>query len=372
MKVKLLGNLFETVIIISGVVSCAENGSRTIETNGVDFSPVEDPVCEVVQSLCSDFDMKESSLFTDSFSDCNVTITLEKNRYMATDVNVFDGSMIFQYERSLSKVDEETYQATFKVERRTFEFSKTVAEFSGTLHTNDFKDFNEEEFAKQTSKINWKEIEYDDVIDTYSFDEVIVGELSFFDKEEDTGDKIKRHSIEINDSYVTISDYWPNGQTKIFKVYKQGEKGIIAAGIFNEDGSRGNPVASLSLRDDRWVGFTSNIYNRFYGNLYLVLRARKDDWHTGKAITCYSESGCRKDYTIYEQGVYEITDSRHIRLHMKTDRGYSNTYILSVAGAGEEDPYLSGDYGNIFARFETDLEMGYWFKHSLTSKCRMY
>lgn len=372
MKVKFVLNLFVTAFVSIVLVGCS---GKTITTKNAEFGANEDPVCELVEDLCDDFDLEEGDLFDNYFNDCNVTVSLEKERYMPTNVKAINNSTkSILYERSLSKIDEETYEATFKYYNSSDKF--IIAEFSGILSTDVFEDFNEEEFAEHIADIDWKEIEYDDILDEYYFDEISTGEIKFHSKDSESGKPYNHRSVRISDYQIIVTDFWPNGQPKIVKEYDREDEEITSAYNYNEDGSNGNPVELASLINDRWVGFTSNLHNtRSHANLFLILRTDEDDWHFGKVMICYSDSGCQSDYTYYQQGEYEIDDHGRIRLYnMKNSRGgYANECRLSIDGESMTDITITGSYDNCSARFVSDLNMKNksWFKNSLSSKYRM-
>ena len=373
MKTKLKLQILIVAIATIFLTGCS---GKTITTKNTDFSAEEDPICRIVKDLCSDYDVEERTVLGSDYDDCKVSVTLEPERYLATNVKASSNETKgLIYERSITKIDDESFNAVFKLYNPAQ--NNVIADFTGVVYTDVFEDFNEEQFKESIKEINWKEVGYYDCLRNYYFEKVISGDLKFYTKNEGAKEPSVINHVEISDYQVITTDYWTNGQKKLVKEYNREDEEITAAYNYNEDGSRGNPLEVASLINDRWIGFTSNLQNtRTQENLYLVLRTEEGDWRHGKVMICNSGSGCQSDYTVYQKGDYDIDSSNHIRFfNMKNSRGgYANECRLSIEGDSMTNITFRGTFDDISTRFVSDLNMKNksWFKSSLRSKHKMY
>lgn len=371
---KTLSKLHLLIAAVAAILLTGCSG-KTITFNNTDFSAYTDPVFDIVRELCSDFDVEERSVLSSSFYDCKVSVTLEPEKYLATTVRSSSNeTKSIVYERSITKIDDETYNAEFKLYNPVPNY--VISDFLGVVHADALGDFDEEQFKESFKDINWENGDYYDCFNAYYFNKVISGELKFYTKKDGLKEPLVTKAIQISDYQVIVTDYWDNGQKKIVKEFNRNDREITAAYNYNEDGSIGNPLEIAALINDRWIGFTSNLHDNWTKEqVYLILRTEKGDWRHGKVMICHSESGCQSDYTCIYKGDYEIDDSMHIRLYnMKNNRGnYANEGRLSIEGDSMTNITIRGVYDDLSCRFVSDLNMKNksWLKSSLISKHNM-
>ena len=177
---------------------------------------------------------------------------------------------------------------------------------------------------------------------------------------------------------LRVTDYWSNGQTKLFKKYvaEEDKWKIKEAANYKEDGSDGNPIEIYTLLKGRWIGFSSNLYRTWSNEpIYLILRPSKDDWRKGRAFVCSSSSACKTDYRFYEKGSYSIDESDYIKLYAMKNAGGGkcDTKRWKIGGTASKI-VLTGKYEKISSRFVSDINVNSrsWFKNSIQKKYKVY
>ena len=356
--------------ILTLFVGCTDKKT----TKDAYFSSEDDPIFRIVKDLCSNFDVKENSIFKpEHYSDCIVTLGMEPKRHLTTSVkSVYTSTNKVLYRRSLSKINSKQYKASFKCYNSTDNY--IIAQFSGVFHTID--GFDNDNNSEELSRIDWNNLGYYESLNRYSnvFNEIVSGNLYLYVKNDGVRKPHISCTVEILENQVIVTYYWASGQKKLVKEYNRDNKEIKRALNYNDDGSRGNPMEIAFLTNDRWIGFSSNLYNtKTRDKIYLILRAEKEDWRFGKVFVCESSSRCSSDYIYSSKGEYVIDSSKHIRLYkMKNGRGQYSDYKLSIEG--DSIITITGTYNNIYSSsFISDLNMkdNKWFKGSLSSKYNM-
>ena len=381
--------LFLLSLMVSFAVGCSQ---KTITTKSMSFGPYTDPFFEDLMEYCEEVDVKDASFLTSSWGeDCRVSVGIEpvvlSNLSEDSDeceiiqvakVKVFDNNTKgVLYERSLSYKSGHVYETQMRVYNPAQGY--VICEFIGDVvipHDLDkvlAKDFN------------LKEMDCMQVLNMYRFYSINDSQLKFYKLDPGMEDPRVSQVVLTEDNQISVTEYWSNGQTRINKEYewKTDESGdsdywlqLVDASTFTEDGNSGNPMEVAVLFNDRWVGFSSSLYNKWSGKyLYLVLRSDEDDWRYGKAVFCFSGSECQEDFVFEQKGNYEIDSSNHIRLYnMKDSRGNSKSECrFSISGSAKW-VNLKGEFSDFNTTFVSDVDMrlNWWFRDRMESKYRMY
>lgn len=356
---------------------------KTIVFNDPEFLPISDPICSAVTTLCDRFDVDYMCFYGDH--DCKVSVTLEPVQYLAMTMKAIDNkTKDVIYERTLTAIDENTFNVRFKL----YDAKDVVSEFTGViLEIPENPDEIRERFEESLKKNGWKGLSYNDCFMGTYYSRILSGDLKFYAKEDGAKVPSVTNAIQTSEdqAQVIITDYWKNGQKRLVREFEREDEedpfsgyNTTAAYNYNEDGSSGHPLEVAALINDRWIGFTSNLVKSSSKEmLYLILRAEEGDWQHGKVLFCDSESACQSDYRFFQKGDYEIDSSNHIRLYnMKNSRGaYANECRFSIEGDSITNITFKGTYEDIAnSIFVSDLDMKNksWFKNSLISKYKMY
>lgn len=360
---KLLYGILGAVALILGaavLLFVILGGSiKTFKGENVQFSPIDDPVCEAVYNFSNQFDKEHLPILKDTLSGCNVTVTYDSEKDLVTSVVVTDnvnGNLV--YERHLEEKGDGYYDVNLKY-YDAYD-NHILTECCGEL------DDNRVELEQKREDVSYENC-FENQQLSYLHDS-----LYFFNGVYTT------MAIKNDCGVVDVTDYWSNGQVKLFKKYVCDDDtwGISEARNYKEDGSEGNPIEIHTLLKGRWMGFSSNLVRTWNSEpIYLILRPSKDDWRKGRVFVCSSGSSCKNDYYFMEKGQYTIDDSDYIKFHsMKNNSGRKvDSKRLKISGSPSRI-VLTGSYDKISSRFVSEINVNSrsWFRKSIQSKYKIY
>lgn len=330
-------------------------GTDTFKERHASFSPVQDPVMQLVKSLYTDFSSEFDWSFDGTFDDCCVTMTYDDKKDLVTSVLVIENqSGLTVYERNLQETEDRRYVANVK-------FYGTSENLLVSLEAI-------------LTRYDWigkrKDVNYSNCLEAHEL-KYESGDLQFM-----TGGRVSK-SFDY-DGEMVVTDYWSNGQKRLVKRYSYNENAkrkwkIQSASNYKADGSAGNPIEIFALLRGRWIGFSSNLIRTASREpIYMILKPNSGDWSRGSVLVCSSTSSCKNDYRFIEKGYYSIDEDDYIKLYsMKDSRGNKcDTKRLKVGGTSPNQIALSGTYDNISSRFVSNVNLAShsWFKKSVRTK----
>lgn len=340
------------------LVSC---GGRKVERSGVYFSPVNDPVCDSVLTVCKAFNLKGAELFSMPVSNAKVMILLDRKSYQDIAVKVIDTyTSKVVYERRASKNSDGSVNITFAV--YDAQTGKARAEFSGQMARSSLSSYS----YSSGSGVDWKNDPYQSFLNRYSYTGVRTGDIQIYQ----SGSTKLSSDMRLNDFLVSSHDYWPNGQVWIEKTYDRTNGKLTMASNFREDGTPGPVMELISLLNDRWLFFSCNLYS--YGDpMYLVLRADRDDWRHGGAVVVTSSDKLQKRYYKYAKANYYVDEYSSVLSLNNIYREYAygnSTIALNYSGNSRENFCLSGYFDDgdyAYFTYETGLRHLSTFKRHI-------
>lgn len=158
-------------------------------------------------------------------------------------------------------------------------------------------------------------------------------------------------------SYDTVqeTEYWQNGKEKLVKKFDRKTKELLDVLNYNENGESGIPMECVLYSNDGWMAFQSNMYD-YHGQIYLILKATREDYHVGAAVFVSSQDSFKSTYCVNAFGKYQFNEDGSIiqfSSMTNTDNYYpEDRWKMSVSWSNTPDKIeVSGLYHNLTFNF---------------------
>lgn len=161
--------------------------------------------------------------------------------------------------------------------------------------------------------------------------------------------------VTISDDIVQETEYWQNGKEKLVKKFDRKTKELLDVFNYSETGDPGIPMECVLCGNDGWMAFQSNRYDS-NGQIYLLLKATREDYHVGAAIFVSSADSFKSSYYVNAFGKYQFNeDGSTIQFSSMTNTDnfyHEDRWKMSVNWSNTpNDIEVSGLYHNLTFNF---------------------